>query len=60
MRTVLMSTVVIFSATLFSGNATASGAPSLPCYVDGKPIGTVIVTDCKRQGGTVSKDRAKR
>ncbi len=60
MRNIIISTAIVLSFAMFTAKAAASGTPSLPCYVDGKSVGTLIVTECRRKGGTVFKNRIEK
>ncbi|SEF91344.1 hypothetical protein SAMN04488244_10527 [Vibrio hangzhouensis] len=56
MRTVKRMFALCFSMAIVSAvnaGSTSGGTPNVPCYVDGKLIGTIPITQCK--GATTRK-----
>ncbi|MEZ9890639.1 hypothetical protein AB4345_18250 [Vibrio breoganii] len=50
-RMFLMLTLLISPLTMASYGT--GGAPSVPCYIDGKYKGTIAINECKRLGGEI-------
>ncbi len=44
--------VTFFSASVLAAGSGTGGAPAVPCYVDGKYIGTIDIIQCQKQGQT--------
>ncbi|MEZ9329502.1 hypothetical protein [Vibrio breoganii] len=54
-RMFLMLTLLISPLTMASYGT--GGAPSVPCYIDGKYKGTIAINECKRLGGEIPGEK---